>query len=491
MDPETQVGEIDLLAIKTRSLSGLVTLISRTFIIRIISLAGVSLLSYFLGLEEFGLFAAVNNIVLILSYFSDIGFAAALIQKKDQLTLSELRSTFTLQQLMVSIGCLVLLVLSPHIFLTYHISSAGTWLFYSVLAGFFLASLKTIPSAILERSLMFKNLATVEVVENIVFWGTAVTLAWRGWGVTAYTWAVILRGITGTALIYYLSPWQIGFSLSKSSLKHLLSFGVPYQINSFIAVFKDRITDLFVWGIIGTQGVGLITWAKNYSEQPLRLIMDNVTKVTFPTFSRLQNSPAELKHGIEKTLQFISVSSFPFLAGLAILAPQIVKLIPRYSKWEAALLPLTIYCFNAAWASISTPLSNTLNSLGKVKINTYLMLMWLTLTWALTPWLAIRFGYLGVAYATGIIACFSLVPIFIVKKLTGFGLTHSVLKPLAATLLMSAFTKYFSVMVSLSWPTLILNIIISVLIFAVAIYLFIGPSLLTDAKKFIYVFRKK
>ncbi len=485
MAEEVTLGDVDLTTVKARTVSGIVTLISRSFLLQFVATGGFLALSIFLGRPEIGLFIAVNDLVSILGYFSDIGLAASLIQKKDQVSLSDLRTTFTIQQIIVLLLLIFTIAISPWLFNFYHIGNGGTWLFYSLLGAFFLASLKTIPSVILERKLQFKELAAVEVVETIIFYGIAVLLAWRDGGVMSYAWAVIFRGIIGTIMIYWLSPWKIGLAVSSSSLKSLLSFGLPYQINSLVATVKDRFINIILWKIIGADGVGIIGWAQTWSQKPLRFVMDNVTRVTFPSFARLQDNPRQLRRAIERTLFFITLVTFPVVAGLAVYAPQLIQMIPRYSKWQPALLALVLYCFNSAWASVSTPLTNTLNALGRVKTNTYLMLMWTALTWILVPYLAHRFGYNGVAYATAIIALSSIVPIIIVKRLTHFSLINSVLKPFLATL----------AMISVSWLLislpLILNILISYLTFILIIYLLTGPALLADTKKILYALAGK
>jgi O-antigen/teichoic acid export membrane protein len=490
MEPDG-VGEIDLATIKARSISGVATLISRTFVIRLISLAGFTILSYFLTRDEFGLFAAVNSLVFILGYFSDIGLAASLVQKHTAPNLADLRSTFTLQQLLVITGSIIMLLTFPLIRTYFQIPSSGSWVFYSLVVAFFLSSLKTIPSVLLERRLLFNNLAIVEVVESLTYWLVAILLASQGYGVIAYAWAVFLRGVVGTATIYYLSPWPIGFSLSWSNLKHLLKFGLPYQLNSFLALLKDRFMELVVWKIIGADGVGIITWARNYSEQPLRLVMDNVTKVTFPSFSRLQSNPQEFRKGIEKTLLFISLATFPVTVGLALLAPQIVALVPRYSKWEVGLLPLSMFCINTIWASISTPLSNSLYSQGKALTNTYLMIMWLSLTWIITPFMANRYGFLGVAYSSAIISCFSIVPILIVRQQTKFSLINSLGPSSFATVTMGVFTLILKTVLPLAWWSLILNTVLSALVFAITLYLLLGPKIISDARQFWHAFKVK
>lgn len=492
MEVETHLGDADLSQVKTRSVKGVITLISRSFIQRLISTVGFILLSAFLGIPEIGLFIAVNDLVSILGYFSDIGLAASLIQKKEKVSIEDLRTTFTLQQCLV--GCLVLIavIISPFLIKYYQIEGGGVFLFFSLLLAFILSSLKTIPSVTLERQLRFEILATVEVVENLIFYVVAVLLAWKGAGVSAYAIAVLLRGIVGTALLYRLAPWPIGFGFSRSSLKSLLSFGLPYQLNSLMAVVKDRFVNIVLWRIIGAGGVGTIGWAQSWAQLPLRFIMDNVTKVTFPAYSRMQSHPEELRRAIEKSLFFITLLTFPILAALSTLTPVLLALIPRYQKWEVALVPLVLYSFNSALAAISTPLTNTLNAIGKVKINTYLMIMWTLLTWALTPLLAIKYGYLGVAYATGIIALSSLVPIIVVQRLTHFSLVRSVLKPLLAVIVMILITLYLRSVLPVTFANLTVMIVVSGLVYLLVCLALVGQELVTDTRKLLNIrFTKK
>ena len=99
---------------------------------------------------------------------------------------------------------------------------------------------------------------------------------------------------------------------------------------TLLATVKDRFINILLWKVIGADGVGIIGWAQTWSQKPLRFIMDNVTRVTFPSFSRLQDHPAELKNAIEKNSLFISLATFPLLAGLVTVSPLLIKIIPKY-----------------------------------------------------------------------------------------------------------------------------------------------------------------
>lgn len=484
-----EVSEIDLAAVKRRAVRGVVALTGRTFFVQVVSFLGFFFLTVFLGRAEIGLFFAVSELVAILGYFSDIGLAAALIQKKEKPELADIRSTFTIQQILVLTLIVLVLILTPWLRSFYQISEVGVWLLWALTAGFFLASLKTIPSVLLERNLRFDLLVVVEMVETLLFYGLAVFLAWRGFGVLAYAWAVLARGVAGVILIYLFSPWKIGFALELASLRNLLRFGVPYQANSFLAVVKDRLMNVFLWKIIGAEGVGILGWAQKWAQMPLRLLMDSVMKVTFPAFSRMQEDPQELKGAIEKTLYFVSLLTFPILIGLVLLAKPLIFLIPKYEKWEVALLALGFYAINSAWASVTTPLTNALSAVGRIKTVFKLMVMWTGLTWAIYPILAIRYGYNGVAAAAALVATSSIVAILIAKKYLDFNL-KCLRAPVIATLGMGLLIWLLSPILSGSFPGLVGIILLGGLVYFGIIWLLVGQEFLVDLKRLSQVFKK-
>jgi len=74
--------EIDIATIKHRSIKGVFSLVSRTFLIQFIGQVVTFLLTVYLSPADYGLFFLVSTVITFLTYFSDIGLAAALIQKK-------------------------------------------------------------------------------------------------------------------------------------------------------------------------------------------------------------------------------------------------------------------------------------------------------------------------------------------------------------------------------------------------------------------------
>ena len=435
-------ADLDQLAvedIKKRSVSGVVALISRTFIIQIITFLSTFALTIFLDPNTYGVFYLVTSVINFLGYFSDIGLAAALIQKKDKPSREDIATTFSIQQILVISLVLLLFVASPFIKNQYGISQEGIYLLYACAFSFFLSSLKTIPSILLEREIKFQKLILPQILETLAFNFVAVTAAWFGQGINAFTLAVLARGVVGLVAIYIVFPWRPVFGISRNSLRSLLRFGLPYQANTFLAVLKDDGMTIILTRIIGTTGLGYLGWASRWAGLPLRILMDNLTKVSFPAFSRLQHDKEKLSRAVELNLKYLSLLSFPVLIGFGFLASPLTLIIPRYAKWVPALIPLYIYLYNSAWAGISTSLTNVLNATGKIRFTFNLMVMWTVLTWALMPGLAVRFGYLGVSFAILIIASTSVVTVIMAKKVISFSLYRALKTPLIASFVLAVF----------------------------------------------------
>lgn len=430
---------LDVSLIAKKSVKGIAALVSRTFLVQILGIVASLILTIYLDPESFGIFFVVSSIIVFFNYFSDIGLAAALIQKKEDPSLSEYRNVFTTQQLLVLILVIPALIVVPFIARFYSLTIEGTYLLYAFLISFFLSSLKTIPTVMLERHLKFEKLVIPQIVENVAYNLALIIFVVMGWGVHAFTIAVLLRGIVGLVVTYWVQPWSIGLAFSYPVVKNLMKFGVPFQMNSILALLKDDLLAVFIAKLLPLSAVGYIGFAQKWAFLPLRLVMDNVIKVTFPSYSRLQDDKVALAKVVEKSLFLIALFIFPIVIGIIFIAPLFVDYIPDYQKWKPALLALSFYSLNALVASVSVPLTNFMNAIGKIKITLYLMIFMTVFTWVATILLVNLYGYNGVAFASFLVAASGLIIIYYVKKYIEFRFFAQVYKQAIASVGMALF----------------------------------------------------
>lgn len=486
--PVDPTAEINLDTVKHRAVKGIIALSGRTFVLQAIAFASFTLFGAFLNSAEYGVYVLVLAVKNFFAYFSDVGLSAALIQKKENVSREDLRTSFTIQQILVILAVVIIFLATPFFVKVYHLEQQAVWLLWALAVSLLLSSLKTIPSVLLERRLEFGKLVLPQIIESLLFNLIAVYMVWKGFGVTSFTFAVLAQSVVGLVLIYVIQPWMPGISFSLSSIKQLFKFGIPYQINTFLAVIKDDGLIIFLGGILGTSGLGLLIWAQKWGQAPLRFFMDQVIKVTFPAYSRMQDNKEELSKAVSRSIFFICFLVFPSLVGLVILAPLLVEIIPKYGKWQPAILALTFFSVSAALAAVTTPLTNMLNAIGKIKITFKLMIMWTVLTWLLVPYLAKSYGFTGAAAGAMLVGTSSLVAIFVAYKNVRFALS-SIFKPLVASIIMLGILYMVRNLETPSLYWVMSLIVFGIVSYLGVIYLLVGPTLIADTKKVLYAFR--
>lgn len=477
--------DFDLDTVARKSVKGIFALVSRTFLIQVLTIFASFVLTIYLSPESYGVFFVVSSIVVFLTYFQDIGLAAALIQKKNEVTETECRSTFTLQQILVLTLILPTLLFSKQIASFYNLTNDGYLLFLALIISFFLSSLRTIPTVMLERKLDFKKLVIPQIAENVVYNFSLIIFAIFGFGVTTFTIAVLSRSIVGLVATYIVEPWRIGISFEFRAIKSLVNFGIPFQTNTILALIKDDLLTVYVGKILPFNQVGYIGFAQKWAFLPLRLIMDNVIKITFPSYSRLQHDKKALRLALEKSLFLVSFFIFPTAVAIIQYSPYLINFIPRYSKWEPAVLSLSFFALNTVFSSISTPLTNFLTAIGKVKITLMFMIFWTAATWILTPLLIVKYGYNGFAFASFLISITSVAVFIVARRYVYFSFIKPVARQFFAAVLMFVFIEFTKNIIS-SFPILFINIFIAAIFYFIIIF-FLARSELVKTLKFIII----
>lgn len=467
--------------IKKKVLPAFISLVTRQAGLQAISWITINLvLATILPVRVIGVFDIANALIVFFQFFSDIGMAAALIQKKEAIEQTDISTTFTIQSLIIGFLSLIIILGAPFFAHLYKLDDAGMWLIRALGLGFFLSSLKVIPSVLQERKLNFKPIVTTDFVEAILFNGGLILLAFNNFGVWSYVYAVLLRSIVGVILIYVLAPVRLGFGINKQTAKKLMNFGVPFQLNNLLALLKDRLVPLVVAGMVGPVGVGYIEWSQSYAFMPLQ-IMSSIITVTFPAFSRMQDDKAALGRAIEKSLFVTCLAVYPAIFGIAAVLPAVVKYVVT-AKWQAALPSFYFFAFSVLWSVVSTTFTNALNAIGKVKLTLYLMMMWTALTWILTPLLVFYYGFEGVAIASFLISFTSALTIILVKRILDVKVFNAVFLPITGSAVMSICVTLFSQNFVRDKLSLFLAVILGVIVYGLIILIFGKDKVLADLR---------
>jgi O-antigen/teichoic acid export membrane protein len=430
--------------LKHRAIKGVFTLTFRRLVLKIIDTIGIITLARLLSQESFGVFGIVSFVVFtFLSFFSDVGFGAALIQK-EEVSDDDLRTTFTIQQGLVTAILIIAWVVAPWVGRFYNLGDSGAWLVRILSLSLFITSFKTIPSIMLERRLRFELLIIPEIIETIAYNAIAIYMAYHGFGVWSLVIAVIVRTILGAIALNVIAPWKIGWNLNKHSAKELLHFGVPFQLNSVLALIKDNITPTIIAVWYGPAAVGFVNVAQNISSRPME-ISTIVSRITFPTYSRIQGDKERLKRWIEKSIHLMSVVYFPAIMGLIVTARPILEFLyaNKSEKWLPALPTLLWFLVAAIPVVITTTYTNAIYATGHPKLVLSLMALYTAMTWGIGLPLIHYLGFVGIAITVCIITytTFPLV-LLALRRVVTVDTWGMVWRPFVSSLLMATLVMF-------------------------------------------------
>ena len=376
-----------------KATTGTVILIIRRFALQAIRFIGAIIIARILQPEIFGVFGIAFFVVNFFQMIGEVGLSAALIQMEGVPGKVEYRTAFTIQFLVSILIGSGLILLAPMISTFYNEIPGLTNFIRALSVSLVVTSFRVIPSVQLERELDFGKLVIPEIVEVVTYQGVAIALAYFGYGVWALVWALISRSFIGVIVINIISPWQFGFSISKTEAKAILNFGIPYQFQNILGYITISVVPILIGKILGPVAVGYITWAYGLANKPME-IMEIANRIAFPVFSRIQKETERIGSWLGKSTELACSVVFPISTMIIILGKPLVNFIYT-DKWLPGINVLYALSLNAIVNSTIIVAITALQSIGEVKYIVKLRLIWAGLLWLLTGILIHQFGATG------------------------------------------------------------------------------------------------
>ncbi len=473
-----------------KTIRSIIALMGRSVFLQLISFVAFFLLGIFLNAEALGVFIVVSALMKIFTLFTDLGLGAALIQQREEPTNSDLTTSFFIQSGLVALVVIIGFVLTPLVERYANLPSGSIFLYQVLLLTLFISSLKTIPSILLERKLAFAKQIIPQIVEALVFNTIVVVLAYKGLGVSSYSYAILASALIGLPIYYLISPWKLSFKYSPTIAKRIFSYGIFFQGKSTLAVIKDDLLIFVASGLVGTAGIGFWGWAQRWSYFPFRFTVDSITKVTFPAYSRIQHDQNALKIGIEKSLLATSLILFPILILMMTHIGRFIHLIPSYLKWSPSLPSFYLLCFAAAISALSNILVNALDATGRVKTTLGLMIFWIVLTWVSTLVLIPVIGFTGIAAAAFLVSLTIVVTVILVQRVVKFKFFAHIVHALLGSLAMVAIIVPLSIVLPNNFLTFILTGSLGCIIYGGVIWLIAKEELRDNLAVVMRAFKK-
>lgn len=374
-------------------------------------------LARLLSPETFGLMGICLMITRGLEIFSETGFGAALVQQRSNF--EEARDTaFTMMVIRGFVLAGVAALIAPLVAKFY-----GHAILESIVAvisvGFVLGAFQNMNSILLQRDLDFKPLVYMEISTGIIGFIASVSLAYSLRNVWSLVFAQLITSGAGVIMSFLMVPGRPRFAFNKKVAGELFKYG-KFITGLTVVIFVTVEIDKAVIGkVLGMEALGYYTLAYTIANIPSTYISKIVSKVMFPVYSMLQGDPAALRAELGKAIYLVAAVAIPASAGIAALAPDIVR-ICYGEKWLPASSALSALAIFGCFRALGSVNGYLYNGIGKPEVPFYSNLAKLiVIVIAIYP-LTNMFGIVGAAAAVVVpIICQYIVEVVILKRTVG------------------------------------------------------------------------
>jgi O-antigen/teichoic acid export membrane protein len=317
----------------------LVSLITSTILTRLLSPADYGLV---------GISMAVNGLAGI---FLNLGFVSAIIQSKE-LDNKSLSTAFYLN-IFISFALYGIIFLSSS-WVSHFYSLPQLEIILKVSAlSFIINALNVIPSALMTKGMMFKQMAIVSLLSSVICGGIGIYLAMHDYGV----WSIIYQQLLGGLIIvigyYFSTRWLPIIYFKLKSIKEMLQFGIYMFFSGFLEGIYARIDVFLIAKVFSPSSLGLYTRAQGLDGMIRSLSSTSLLNVLFPTFAKIKDDKEQLKMLYYRYFQLICFI-FCLLAGIFYLGSEQLFLILFGKQWNVS----AIYFKILVTAGFAYPLSS-------------------------------------------------------------------------------------------------------------------------------------
>lgn len=345
--------------------------------------------------KDFGLIGIITIFTNFAFLLSDLGFGAALIQRKD-IGEHHLDAVFSLNIMIGLLLSVLFVCISPLIAAFYDEPSLR--LITSITAlSFVIASLSNANIALLRREMNFKRIAIIQIASLAGSGIASILLAFWGCGVWCLVFQSLIFQSIRTGVTWISSHPKPHFKINGDARKDLFGYGLNLTGFNVFNYWVRNADNFLVGKIIGPHALGIYSKAYTSMTLPILQITDVVSRVMFPALSSIQTDVSKVKMMYLKVIRCIALVTCPIALGLLAIARPFV-LVVLGDKWVEVIPVLQILCIIGVIQGVSSSMGLLFTSLGR----TDLMLRWgifSGITYIVAFLIGIKWGILGVSIA--------------------------------------------------------------------------------------------
>jgi O-antigen/teichoic acid export membrane protein len=238
--------------------------------------------------------------------------------------------------------------------------------------GLVITGFQSVPNGLLEKDLDYRRLSLGESVTIVTQAVVTLGCVLAGIGYWSLVVGVLVSRIAGAGLTYYWRP--VPFALPRwGQIQAPMRLGAHIAIGRIAATAYAMSDGVIVGRMLGGAALGAYQMAMSLANAPAEKIGLLMMRVTGPLFAKVQKDHELVLRYFRIISESVSLSVFPLLIGLALVAPDAVRVLLG-QKWSAAAGPIRWLAVFMCARTLSTLFSQVLTSLRYTRFNMFVSL---------------------------------------------------------------------------------------------------------------------
>lgn len=324
----------------------------------------------------FGLMAMCVVALRFFAYFSQLGLGAALVQR-EHLCDEDIRCALGITWIVCILAAMAVVATAP--IAGWFFDNVDVVLLIRILSiNLLILGFNSVSTAILRRSLRFKELAAVETVSYVLGYGIVGTLlAWQGAGIWSLVVATVSQNFLGFVGAYFLTRHPIRPSL-KGNISALFKYGTQYSIIGFIEFLSANLDSAIIGRFLGSTSLGLYNRALLLTNQPVEKAAGVLARVLFPVLSKVQQDRLKIGNVFLLGVSVIGLFGGAVSLGISAAASDLV-LVVLGGKWMDTIPVVEILSLSVPFMFMSNVAGVVCDSLAMLNFKLFVQSAGLTL----------------------------------------------------------------------------------------------------------------
>jgi lipopolysaccharide exporter len=292
-------------------------------------------ISRLLDPAAFGLMALAQIVWLFVHVVARMGLASALVQKTE-LSRDDVRAAST-AGVAVGVACLAVVWVVAPVFSGLFRTPAVTPVLRALGVSFLFEGLSMVGIGLLRRQLRFRLLSIITVATYVLgYLVVAIGLALLGAGVWSLVIGALVSSGSQTVWQYALLRHPVRPVVRWKPYQEVCGYGMRLSGAHLLDYVGSNLDTFTVGRFASTAVVGQYSRGYYLAVQPFRsYLMQALTLVLFPHLSRIQQDKARLRRAYLSVLMLGGALVFPVCAGVAVAAPELVRVVLG-PQWDLA-----------------------------------------------------------------------------------------------------------------------------------------------------------